>query len=79
MLPALRIAYITAFLMVAWPWIVALLLTLSSPWLTVNLRQRLYLAPFYSNFFVPIFIFGLTLLEAWMNLPNTLRDRAAAE
>ena len=79
MLPALRIAYIVAFGMVAWPWMAAFLLTLSSPWLTPNLRQSLYLTPFYSNFFVPIFLFGLTWLEAWMNLPSPLRDRAAAE
>jgi len=79
MLPALRIAYIVAFLTVAWPWIAAFLLTLSSPWLTPDLRQRLYLTPFYSNFEVPIFVFGLVLLEAWMNLPSPLRDRAAAE
>ena len=79
MLPALRIAYLVAFLTVAWPWIAAFTLALSSPWLTPNLRQRLYLTPFYSNFEVPIFVFGLILLEAWMNLPNPLRDRATAE
>ena len=79
MLPAVRIAYFVTFLMIAWPWMIAFLLTLSSPWLSSNSRQRLYLAPFYSNFFVPIFVFGLILLEAWMNLSNTLRDGAAAE
>ena len=79
MLPALRIAYVTTFLMIAWPWIMAVLLTLSSPWLTADLRRRFYHAPFYTHIFVPIFDFGLVLIEAWMNLSNTLRDRAAAE
>jgi len=79
LLPAIRLANLVAALLIAWPWIASLALIAASPWITPEVRQRIYLAPFYSNFEVPVFVFGLILLDCWMNLPNTLRDRAAAE
>jgi hypothetical protein len=35
--------------------------------------------PFYSNFMVPVFIFGLILVDAWANDAHRLPDGATAE
>jgi hypothetical protein len=35
--------------------------------------------PFYSNFMVPVFFFGLALLNTWESQSRALRDSAAAE
>lgn len=79
LLPAVRLANIVAALLVTWPWIATLALSAAYLWLTPELRERVYLMPFYSNFEVPVFVFGLALLDAWMNHARSLRDSAAAE
>jgi len=78
-LPAVRLAGMVGGVMLVWPWIATLALSAASLWLTPELRQRLWPMPFYSNFMVPIFIFGLALLDAWLNPARGLRDGAAAE
>jgi hypothetical protein len=35
--------------------------------------------PFYSNFMVPVFVFGLMTLQTSMIEPHGLRDSATAE
>jgi len=78
-LPAVRLAGVVGGVMSVWPWIATLALSAVAPWLSPELRQRLWPMPFYSNFMVPIFIFGLALLDAWLNPARGLRDAAAAE
>jgi hypothetical protein len=78
-LPAVRLARRLGAVLLAWPWISAVGLSLAFLWLTPGLRQRLWPMPLYSNFMLPLFVFGLALLDAWMNTPRTLRDGAAAE
>jgi len=78
-LPAVRLAAMVGGVMLVWPWIATLALSAVFLWLTPELRQRVWPMPFYSNFMVPIFIFGLALLDAWLNPDRALRDGAAAE
>jgi hypothetical protein len=78
-LPAIRLAGIVGAVMLLWPWIATLALSASYLWLTPGLRQRAWPMPFYSNFMIPIFVFGLALLQGWTDPALRLRDGAAAE
>jgi hypothetical protein len=78
-LPAIQIASAVAGILLVWPWIAAVGLSLAYIWLTPELRQHLWPMPFYSNFMVPVFIFGLVLVDAWANDAHRLPDRATAE
>lgn len=77
-LPALRLAHSIAGIALVWPWIATLGLSAAYMWLTPALRQKVWPMPFYSNFILPVFIFGLALLDAWMNAP-ALRASDTAE
>lgn len=79
LLPAMRLAGAIGGLMVVWPWIATLGLTCSAFWLTPTIRLKVWPMPFYSNFMVPIFVFGLTLLHVWTTGANGLRDGVASE
>jgi hypothetical protein len=78
-LPAIRLARVAGAILLAWPWIATLGLSLAYFWLTPALRQKLWPMPFYSSFMVPVFIFGLALLNTWTSQPGLLRDGAPAE
>jgi hypothetical protein len=78
-LPAIRLARGVGGVLLVWPWMATIGLSLAYLRLTPELRQRLWPMPFYSNFILPLFIFGLLLLETWMMVARGLRDRAAAE
>ncbi len=78
-LPAIRLAGMVGGLLLAWPWIATLLLSAASPWLNPELRNSVWPMPFYSNFVLPIFVFGLGLLDAWMSEDSGLRGNGAAE
>jgi Glycosyltransferase family 87 len=78
-LPAFRLAGIVGFLPLLWPWIATLSLTALYPWLTPNLRQHLWLLPYYSNFTVPLFIFAWGALAQWSHGASGLREPFAAE
>ncbi len=78
-LPVIRLARAVGAVLLVWPWIATIGLSLIYVWLTPELRQRLWPMPFYSNFMVPIFIFGLSLLDTWTNAARGLRDRTTAE
>ncbi len=73
-LPAIRIARAIGGILLVWPWIATARADRS---LTSALRLRFDSAvvtlPFYSNFMVPVFIFGLALLNTW-----TTREEPAA-
>ena len=78
-LPAIRLARVVGAVVLVWPWIATLLLSAIFIWLTPELRQKVWVLPFYSNFLVPVFVFGLALLDVWMNSAYNLRDPALAE
>ena len=78
-IPAIRLARILGGFLVAWPWIASLGLTLAYLWLTPGIRQHVWQMPLWSNFWVPIFIFGLAVVDCWMNPSRSLRGNATAE
>jgi|SRR5579862_325284 len=78
-LPAIRLARGIGALLFAWPWIASLALSAAYIWITPDLRQRLWPLPFYTNFVLPVFVFGLSLLDTWTNAARNLRDNAPAE
>jgi hypothetical protein len=78
-LPVFRLAAVIGFFLLIWPWIATLALTAAYPWLTANLRRHLWPLPFYSNFMLPIFIFGLAALDHWTRAAPSLREPFAAE
>lgn len=79
LLPSIRLASAIGGLMVIWPWIATVGLTCAAFWMTPAIRQKVWPMPFYSNFMVPIFVFGLAVLHVWTTGANGLRDSAAAE
>ena len=78
-LPAIRLARLVGGFLLVWPWIATLVLSGAYVWLAPSIRSRVWPMPFYSNFVVPVFIFGLALLDAWMNNARSLRAGEAAE
>jgi Glycosyltransferase family 87 len=78
-LPAIHLARAVGGVLVVWPWIATIGLTLACLWLTPAGRERVWPMPFYSNFMAPIFIFGLALLNTWGSHTRTLRENAPAE
>jgi hypothetical protein len=82
-LPAIRLARAVGGVLLVWPWIATLGLSPGYLCITPALRQSVWPMPFYSNFMLPIFIFGLALMNAWMSEPSaeslSLRDCAPAE
>jgi hypothetical protein len=82
-LSAIRLARAVGGILLVWPWIATIGLSLAYSWLTPALRQQLWPMPFYSNFMVPVFVFGLelglALLNTWKSQPGLLRDGAPAE
>jgi Glycosyltransferase family 87 len=78
-LPAVRLARIVGGVLLVWPWIATVGLSLAYAWLTPAFRERVWPMPFYSNFMVPVFLFGLAVLNSWGSPPHTLRDSAPAE
>jgi Glycosyltransferase family 87 len=77
--PAIRLARVVGAVLLVWPWIATMGLSLAYVWLTPALRERLWPVPFYSNFMVPPFLFGLALQNSWRSGPRRLRDSAPAE
>ncbi len=78
-LPAVRLARRVGAFFLVWPWIATLGLCAVYLWLAPDLRQKIYLLPFYSNFMLPVFVFGLAVLEGLLNSGGNLREHAAAE
>jgi hypothetical protein len=78
-LPAVRLARLIGAVLLVWPWIATIALSLAYLWLTPAVRERVWLMPFYSNFMVPVFIFGLGLVDLCSNGAPGLREPAAAE
>jgi hypothetical protein len=76
-LPAVRRARALAYLLVAWPWIATMGLSLAYLWLAPEMRLRVWTIPLYSSYMVPVFVFGLALLDAWMTQPADPIDRVA--
>jgi hypothetical protein len=68
-LPAVRWARIIGGVLLVWPWIATIGLSLASVWLTPAWKDRLWPAPFYASFMLPVFVFGLALLHTWRSVP----------
>ncbi|MGZ4730922.1 MAG: glycosyltransferase 87 family protein [Terriglobales bacterium] len=64
-LPAVRRARAIGCLLLVWPWIATIGLSLAFLWLTPALRQRVWPMPLYSSYVMPVFVVGLALLDAW--------------
>lgn len=79
LLPAFRLAGIIGLLLLLGPWMATIALTLIYPWMAADLRRHLWPMPFYSNFMLPIFIFGLATLNHWTHGQSGLREAFAAE
>ncbi len=78
-LPAIRKARLIGATLLVWPWIATLGLSLAFVWITPSARERWWPVPFYSNFIIPVFLFGLALAHTWGSQPYTLRDDGKAE
>jgi hypothetical protein len=78
-LPAIRLARGVGGILLVWPWIATVGLSVFFLWLTPALRQRIWPLPFYSNFMLPVFVFLLALLDTWRSQAPPLRERAPAE
>jgi hypothetical protein len=78
-LPAFRLAGFVGGLLLFWPWIASLLLSAAYVFLTPQLRDKSWSLPFYSNFLLPLFVFGLALYDVWTSPSRGLPDGAAAE
>jgi hypothetical protein len=78
-LPVIRLARTVGGILLAWPWVATMALSVAYLWLTPSLREKLWPMPFYSNFMMPVFVFGLALLDAWGPGPRNLREGAARE
>ena len=78
-LPAVRLARAIGYVLLVWPWIATIGLSLVYAWLTPAVRQSVWPMPFYTNFMLPVFVFGLALLNSWSNDRCALPESAAAE
>ncbi len=78
-LPAVRWARLAGFLLLVWPWIATLGLSFAYVWLTPELRERVWPMPLYPSSVIPVFVFGLALLNTWGDQQRGLRDSAPAE
>jgi hypothetical protein len=78
-LPAIRLAHGIGGILLVWPWIATVGLSLIFVWLTPTLRQKLWPLPFYSNFVLPVFVFGLALLDTWMSQASMTQARPLRE
>jgi hypothetical protein len=78
-LPAVQKARVVGFILLVWPWITTLSLSLVSFWLTPELRERVWPMPLYPSYVIPVFVFGLALLDTWGSEQRSLRDSAPAE
>ena len=78
-LPAIRLARAVGGILLVWPWIATLGLSAASVWLRPEFLLRLWTLPFYSSLMVPIFVFGLALLDTWPNKAYNLRYSTARE
>jgi hypothetical protein len=76
-LPAVRRARAIGYLLMVWPWIATMGLSLAYLWLTPELRQRVWPMPLYSCYMMPVFVFGLALLDAWRTVAGDALNRAA--
>jgi hypothetical protein len=81
-LPSVRRVRQIGALLLVWPWMATVGLSLGYLWLTPGVRGRIWPMPFYSNFMVPVFVFGLMTLQTSRIEriePHGLRDSATPE
>jgi hypothetical protein len=78
-LPVVRRARAVGYILLMWSWIATLGLSLAYLWITPQLRQRIWPLPLYSSFMVPVFVFGLALLDMGMATTRGLPESTATE
>jgi hypothetical protein len=78
-LPSVRRARVVGLFLLIWPWMVTMGLSLAAAWLTPEFRERVWPMPLYPSYVLPVFVFGLALLNTWGSQARTLRDNAPAE
>jgi hypothetical protein len=78
-LPTIRLARAVGGILLIWPWIATVGLSLIYFWLTPGLWPKICLLPFYSNFMLPVLVLLLALLDAWRSQARPLRESAPAE
>jgi hypothetical protein len=78
-LASVRFARAVGFVLLIWPWIATIGLSLAYVWLTPELRQRVWPIPLYSCLMVPVFVYGLAVVDVGLTTPPSLRDSAPAE
>jgi hypothetical protein len=78
-LAAIHLARVVGGVLLVWPWIATVGLSLAYVWLTPAITARVWPMPFYSNFMVPVLLFGLALHNSWGSQARTLRDNTPAE
>ncbi len=78
-LPAIRAARVVGGILLVWPWIATIGLSLAYVWLTPAASERVWRLPLYSNFMLPVFLFGLLLQYSGGSQGHTLRGSAPAE
>jgi hypothetical protein len=79
MLPAVRLARMVGAAVLVSPWIATVGLSATYAWLAPQIRLWAWRLPLSLNLVVPVLVFGLALLDTWMNAPRNLRDSAPAE
>ena len=80
--PAARLAGLLGGLLVVWPWIATLSLSVAYWWPSSGRRQTIWTLPFYTTFAIPVAVFSLACLEAWTaeatDYKATLEEPSAA-
>lgn len=80
--PAARLAGLLGGLLVVWPWIATLSLSVAYWWPSSGGRQTVWTPPFYTIFAIPVAVFSLTCLAAWSaeapDYKDTLAESSAA-
>lgn len=77
--PAARLARLIGGLLLVWPWVATIGLSVASFWMSSGRRQSVWTLPFYSTFALPIFVFGVAWLDIWTRQRRGLPVSEAAE
>lgn len=74
-----RLLGAVCWLVLVWPWLATFGLSLAYPWMTPEVRQKLYSTPFLTSLTLPLLVLGLALLQSWTHHAHGLRGNAGAE
>jgi hypothetical protein len=66
-LPAIRMANRVGGLLLVWPWIATMVLSVACFFAAQESLLKFWQVPFFTNLMVPVTLFGLALLDMWMS------------